>query len=273
MTIIAISQEMGSCGYAIAATVAKALNYDYVDRQMIVDAAEADVLEAAIAEVADRRLSAWQRFNEEKIRYRALLDAAFFGFAEKDNVVTAGRRLAALVQGVSHAVRVRVIAPFEVRVERIMKHDHLDHGKAVHKIWEYDRDITARISSLFGPEWLLPESYDLMINTVRDEPALYADMVTAFASYPRFVATPASTQLVRNLSLAARVRAVLARNLHTRSGVRLEVTADNGHVTLKGSIRHVSVQDALLTAVKDVPGVLSVSCEAVGVSRFHLPAT
>jgi hypothetical protein len=85
----------------------------------MVNAAEASVLDAAIAEAGERRLSAWQRFNEEKIRYRTSLEAAFFGCVEKDNVVTAGRRIGALVPGVSHAVRVRIIVPFEVRVEWI----------------------------------------------------------------------------------------------------------------------------------------------------------
>ena len=269
MAIIAISREMGSCGSTIAAAVAKALHYDYVDRQMIVNAAEASVVEAAIAEVAERRLSAWQRFNEEKIRYRAFLDAAFFSFAERDNVVAAGRRIADPVRGVSHALCVRIIAPFEVRVERIMKKHNLDRAKAVYKVREYDRDITDRISSLFGPEWLLPEAYDLVINTVRDDLALYADMVTAVVSHSRFVATPASTQLVRNLSLAARVRAVLARRPEAQGELRLEVTADNGNVSLKGSIRNVAIQDALVTAVKGVPGVLGVSCEVVAISRFR----
>ena len=36
MAIIAISRQMGSGGYGIAAAAAKALGYSYADRQMIV---------------------------------------------------------------------------------------------------------------------------------------------------------------------------------------------------------------------------------------------
>jgi cytidylate kinase len=270
MAIVAISRQMGSGGYTIAAAVATALGYKYVDRQMITNAAKAyDVPETAIAEVAERSLSVWQRFDEEKIRYRTFLDAAYFSIAEQDNVVTAGRGIAALVRGVRHALRVRIIAPLEIRVERIMKKDNLDHAKAVHKIREYDRDVTARISYLFGPEWLLPENYDLVINTIRDDPALYADMVTGVASHPQFVATPESTQLVRNLSLAAQVRAAIAANRHTQSGVDLEVTVDKGRVSLKGSVRHLSIREAVLAVVKEVPGVQNVSGEEVTVSYYH----
>ena len=270
MAIVAISRQMGSGGYTIAAAVAKALGYEYADRQMIVNAAKAyDVPETAIAEVAERRLSAWQSFDEEKIRYRIFLDAAYFSIAEKDNVVTAGRGIAGLVRGVRHAVRVRIIAPLEVRVERIMKKDNLDRAKAVHKIREYDREVAARISYLFGSDWLLPENYDLVINTMRDDPALYAAMVAAVASHPQFVATPASTQMVRDLSLAAQIRAAIAANRHTQGAVHLEVTADGGQVHLKGSVRHLSIRDAVLAVVKEVPGVQSVSGEEVTVSYYH----
>jgi len=39
MAIIAISRQMGSGGYTIAAAVAKAMNYEYVDREIIMRAA------------------------------------------------------------------------------------------------------------------------------------------------------------------------------------------------------------------------------------------
>jgi len=273
MAIIAISRQMGSGGYTIAAALAKKLAYAYADRQMIVDAAKAyDVSESSISEVAERRLSGWQRFDEEKIRYRIFLDAAYYGIAEKDNVVTAGRGIDALVHDVSHALRVRIIAPFDIRVARIMKKENLDHTKAAHRIREYDRNVTSRIGYLFGPEWLLPENYDLVLNTVRDDPALYVDIIAAMAAHPRFVATSESTQLVRDLSLAAHVRAALARDPHTRSGVHIEATANKGHVSLAGSVRHMALRDAVLIVTKDVPGVLSVSAEAVAVSPHYTAA-
>jgi cytidylate kinase len=273
MAIIAISRQMGSGGYTIAAAVARHLKYDYVDRQMIIDAAKAfDIPEAKIADVAERRLSVWQRFDEEKIRYRIFLDAAFFAIAERDNVVTAGRGIASLVRGVSHALRVRIIAPFELRVERIMKKEGLDHAKAAHRIREYDRDVASRISYLFGPEWMLPENYDVVINTVRDDPALYANMVASMAVNPGFAPTPDSTQFVRNLSLAAQVRAAIAKDPHTQAALNVEVTADKGRVSLTGSVRHVSIRDAATSVAREVPGVVSVSSEQVEIAFYHAAA-
>lgn len=92
MTIVAVSREMGSGGYEIAAAVAKALDFEYVDRQILLRAAQAHgVPEEKIADVAERRLSLWERFDEEKRRYLIFLESAYYSFAEKGNVVTAGR--------------------------------------------------------------------------------------------------------------------------------------------------------------------------------------
>ncbi len=269
MAIIAISRQMGSEGYTIAAAAAKALNYDYVDRQTIVTAAKAyDVRAEDLARIADQHLLGWQAFNEEKLRYRTFLDAAYYRFAEKDNVVTAGRGIVTLVHGISHALRIRIIAPFEARVARTMKKENLDHAKATHMVHQYDQDVTARISYLFGPAWMIPENYDLVINTVHDDPALYADIVVSVASHPRFRATPESTQMMRDRSLAAQVRAAIAQNAETRTA-HLDATADKGHVSLKGPVWNAAVRDGALRVAREVPGVLSVSGEDVVVSHFR----
>lgn len=268
MAIIAISRQMGSGGYTIAAAVAKALQYEYADRQMIMNAARAyDVPEAAIVQVAERRLSGWQRFDEEKLRYRTFLEAAYFALAEKDNLVTAGRGIGALVRDVSHAVRIRIIAPFEVRVQRTMRKDGLDHAHAASKVRSYDREIAARIAYLFGPEWDIPENYDLVLNTVRDDPRLYIDIVVAVAQHPRFQPTPESLQRVRDLSLAAQVRAALAKDPETRR-LSLEVTADKGHVSVRGEVRELTVRDHAVRVTSAVPGVVSVSVEDVTIAPY-----
>jgi len=269
MAIIAISRQMGSQGYTIAAAAAKALNYDYVDRQMIVNAAKAyDMRPANWAQVAYQHLSGWQAFNEETLRYRTFLDTAYYKVAEKDNVVTVGRGIATLVHGVGHAVRIRIIAPLEARVARTMQKENLDHAEATHRVHQYDRDVTARIGYLFGPAWMFPENYDLVINTVHDDPALYADIVVSFASHPRFRATPESTQVIKDRSLAAQVRCAIAQNADTRTA-HLDATADKGHVRLKGPVWDAAVRDGALRVAKEVPGVLSVSGEDVMVSHFR----
>jgi hypothetical protein len=92
MTIVAISREMGSGGYEIGAAVAKALHFEYVDRQILLQAAHAHgVPEAKLVDVVERRLSLWERFDTERRRYLTFLEAAYYAFAERGNLVTASR--------------------------------------------------------------------------------------------------------------------------------------------------------------------------------------
>jgi cytidylate kinase len=269
MTIVAISREMGSGGYEVASAAAKILGYDYVDREILLHAARVhDVSEEKITDVADRHLSLWERFDEEKRRYLTFIEAAYYSFAEKGNVVTAGRGGPFFLRNVTHAVRVRIMAPFEVRVRRVMEREKLDHKAAVGKVRNYDRELAGRIDYLFGLDWTLPENYDLVINTEADAWQFYIDLLVATARHARFQPTPESLQRVRDLSLGARVRAAIAKDPLTKN-INVEVVAHGGQVALKGVVFSPAMMDAAAGVARHVPGVTQVSCEAVEIPRVY----
>jgi len=269
MTIVAISREIGSNGDAVAAAVAKALNFQYVEREIILQAAHAHgVPEEKIADVDERRLSLWERFDEEKRRYLIFIESAYFAFAEKGNVVTSGRGGPFFLRDVTHALKVRIIAPFDVRVRRVMERDRLDQKAAAARVRSYDREMSARIDYLFGLDWKLPEHYDLVINTHHDAWEFYADILAAAARHPQYQPTPESLQRVRDLSLSAQVRAAIAKDPVTKN-INVEVTAQAGRVALKGVVFSPAMMDAAAEVAKQVPNVTSVSCEAVEIPRVY----
>jgi cytidylate kinase len=269
MTIVAISREMGSGGYEIGAAVAKALNFEYVDRQILLEAAHAHgVPEAKLVDVVERRLSLWERFDEEKRRYLTFLEAAYYAFAEKGNLVTASRSGPFFVRDVSHAVKVRIMAPFEVRVRRVMEQEKVDQRAAAAKVRTYDRELSGRIDYLFGLDWTRPENYDLVINTRDDAWAFYTDLLVAAARHPQYQPTPESRQKIRDLSLAAQVRAAIAKDPVTQN-INVEVTAQAGRVALKGVVFSPAMLEAAAAVAQRVPGVANVSCEAVEIPRVY----
>jgi cytidylate kinase len=269
MTIVAISRELGSGGNAIAAAVAKALDFEYVEREILLRAARVhEVPEEKIAEVDERRLSLWERFDEEKRRYLIFIEAAYYSFAEKGNVVTAGRGGPFFLRDVSHALKVRIMAPFEVRVRRVMEQEKLDHKAAAARVRNYDRELSGRIDYLFGLDWTLPENYDLVINTGNDAWEFYTDLLVSAARHPQYQPTPESQQRVRDLSLAAQVRAAIAKDLVTKN-INVEIAAQAGRVALKGVVFSPAMMDAAAEVAKRVPGVSSVSCEAVEIPRVY----
>lgn len=269
MIIVAVSREMGSGGYEIASAVAKALNFEYVDREILLRAARVhEVPEEKIADVDERRLSLWERFDEEKRRYLIFIEAAYYSFAEKGQVVTAGRGGPFFLRDVSHALKVRIMAPVEVRVKRVMIQDKLDHKTAMARVKNYDRELSGRIDYLFGLDWTLPEHYDLVINTASDAWKFYVDVLVHAAQHPQLQPTPESTQRIRDLSLAAQVRAAIAKDPVTKN-INVEVTAQAGRVALKGVVFSPAMMDAAADVARRVPGAVSVSCEAVEIPRVY----
>ncbi len=267
MTIVAISREMGSGGYEIGAAVAKALNFEYVDRQILLQAAHAHgVPEATLVDVVERRLSLWERFDEERRRYLIFLEAAYYAFAEKGNLVTASRSGPFFVRDVRYALKVRIMAPVEVRLRRVMAQEQVDQKAAAAKVRHYDREMSGRIDYLFGLDWTRPENYDLVINTGNDAWAFYTDLLVSAARHPQYQPTPDSLQRIRDLSLTAQVRAALATDLGTQHS-NVEVTAQAGHVVLTGVVSSPAMMDAAAEVARRVPGVTTVSCEAVEIPR------
>lgn len=270
MTIVSISRELGSGGNAIAAAVAKALNFEFVDRAILLEAAQAHgVSEEKIAAADEQHLSVWQRFNEERRRYLIFIEAAYLTFAERGNVVTSGRGGPFFLQEISHAVKVKIMAPFEVRVRRVMEQDRVDHKTATARVHTYHRDLCGRIDFLFGRDWTQPENYDFVLNTRDDAWQFYTDLLVAAARHQRYQPTPASRQKLHDLTLAAQVRAAIASEPVTKN-LNVEVTAQADRVTLTGVVFSSALLDAAAEVARRVPGVTTVTCEVVQIPPGYM---
>ncbi len=269
MTIVAISREMGSGGYEIGEAVANALNYAYVNRQIILEAAHAHgVPETKLTEAVEHPLTLWKRFDEERRRYLIFLEAAYYRFAERGDLVTASRSGPFFVRDVSHALKVRITAPLPVRVRRVMTQERLDEKMAAAKVRAYDREMSGRIEYLFGVDWTRPENYDLVINTGTDAWDFYRDLLAAAARHPRYQPTAESRQRIRDLSLAAQVRAALATDPRTKH-IHLEVTTHARQVVLNGTVFSQALLLAAVEVTRGMPGVMDVVCQAEAVSPVY----
>ncbi len=269
MSIVTISREMGSGGYEIAAATAKALGFAYASREILLEAARAyEVPEEKIIDVADRRLSLWERFDEEKRRYLTFIEAAYYNFVQRGNVVTAGRGGPFFLRGVSHVLKVRIMAPVDVRVRRVMQREKLDQRAAAQRVRDYDREMAGRLDYLFGVDWTHPQHYDLVLNTEADTWQFYVDLLVAAVHHPQFQPTPESIQQIQNLSLAAQVRAAIAKDPVTKN-INVEVVAQSGQVALKGVVFSPAMMDAAADVARKVSGVIGVSCEAVEIPRVY----
>lgn len=260
MAIITISHEMGSGGVEIGAAVAERLGYRYVDTELIAEAAHRYGLqEEKFSSLDETKPSFFERFDAETRRYQTVSQAILYEFAMEDRVVIPGRGGQYLLREVPHALRVRVMAPFEKRVKRVMKKmpsqmgEALDIRSATELVRRGDAEKAGRVRYLYEVNWADPSFYDLVINTEKLTTQAAVELISNLAARPEFHTTAAGRQLVANRTLAFRVQAALAAHPEIRK-YRVTVDAQDGVVTLEGT----SALDDAEEVARSVDGVRDV---------------
>jgi cytidylate kinase len=100
-----------------------------------------------------------------------VLRAVVYSAALADDVVFLGRGVGMLLGDLSHALRVLVVAPEEVRVTRVMRQGvsarpgPKSREEAEEIVRRADRDRAGYLRYLFNVDWLSPHIHDLVVNT------------------------------------------------------------------------------------------------------------
>ncbi|MBI2467536.1 MAG: cytidylate kinase family protein [Candidatus Rokubacteria bacterium] len=240
MAIVTISHEMGAGGSEIGPMLAERLRYRYVDQDMISQAAQKyGVDEAKLTPLDETKPSLFEWFEADTRQFITILQSALLDVAEGDNVVIMGRGGQVLLRGVPHVLRVRVMAPFDMRVKRIIKDfgkrgETVDARTTAKMVRENDHQKFGRMRYLYDVDWADPALYDILINTEKLSVEAGVDLVVGLLRRSELAATEASLQAVRDRALASRVRAALAAHPDTRK-YRINVEADRGVIQLEGT--------------------------------------
>lgn len=162
------------------------------------------------------------------------------------------------MKDISHALRVRVCAPLELRVQRIMKRRSLDREDALRLIKTADEGAKARIRQFFDVEWGDPLLYDLIINTERMPLETAVAQIISLLQSPEFQPTETSLQKLKDFTLAARVKAVLKTREET-TRLNINIVSDRGHITLEGIVFTDQGKDWAERVARGVEGVKEVN--------------
>ncbi|WP_291315517.1 cytidylate kinase-like family protein [Desulfuromonas sp.] len=168
MAIITISREMGSAGIPIAHKAAEQLGYTLVDGDAIKKMAPAYGLSPEALEKADEKPPLFVDELDEKIEVDLhQIELIVLEYALKGNVIIYGRGGQDLLRTIQSVFRVRIIAPFEERVERWAEREWLDPDYARILVRRSDQQRGGFIKYYFDRDWEDPLGYDLVINTLR----------------------------------------------------------------------------------------------------------
>jgi len=258
MSILAISETVGSGGTEIGRALATALGWEFADREIITKAAESfreDVSE--LRHATEEKPTLWDRFRQSQHRYATYVEATVLEMAARDNVVLVGRASTAILRDVRHALRARVIAPEDMRAGRIEAQQGLTAAAAREYVRSADHDLAARVRFLYHLDWDTPSLYDVVLNTERVTVARAVAVLREMLADERLVASDASRQQLRDRSLAALARAALLADPTTRPH-DIRVTVAGGSVELTGRVDTPTARQAAHAIVARIPGVSDV---------------
>ena len=165
MAIVTVSREYGSAGSEIARKAADALGYDFVDKEVVgrllasyglIDFSKAYETESGI----------WSRFDDRQRTMIDMLDRVAKAVARRGRAVILGRGFYLSLAGFPCLLNVRVRAPFEWRVSRVLKEGKIsDRRQAEASTREGDKVRSSFVSSVYGARWDSMEGFDLVIDS------------------------------------------------------------------------------------------------------------
>lgn len=269
MAVITISRGSFSGGKMLAECLAEKLGYRCIDRDVIVEKAAAyGVSQEAVKDAIAKPPTFWDRFRHTRYTYLTLIQAALAEEVQRGGAVYHGNAGHLLLRGVSHVVRVRIIAPMSFRVAMLEDRLKINRSEAPGYIQKIDEDRRKWTQYLYGVEWSDASLYDIVVNLELLDIKAGCDIIAAVARQGCFAETPQSQAAMDDLVLASRVRANLVMSPVT-SGLEIDVVAHDGLVTVRGKVSVGDQLTDLQAIVRKVPGVRDVQVdlyrEATGV--------
>ena len=264
MPIITIYQGASGEGQELAETVAQALGYRCVGREVLVEASRRyGIPEAKLNEIVEKGPHWWERLLQDLRPYRIALQATLCELAHDGKVVYHGHLGHELLSGIGHVLKVLLTAPIEFRIEQVRARQSLTDVAARHYIEEIDKARSRRLMAMFGADWRDSNRYDLILNMGKMRREGAKRVIIEAAKLEEYQPTPASNQAFSDLALGSRVHATLIGSADVQ-GSALEVRAEDGHIHVKGRIDQ-GLEDEVVKLVKNVPGVTKVTTDIYSV--------
>ena len=195
--VVCVSRTLGSLGEEIAELVSKRLGFRYIDREIVVRAAEREDLEPGLIEDVERRRSFIERLLDSLDRTAVLESAAFNPtlrspaeyttalaqelndpahrrelvresireFGNRGNVVIVAHAASMALEGLEGLLRVLITASPETRARRVAESGGMEEREAQRAVRRSDGNRAEYFKNFYGLREEQSTQYDLVINT------------------------------------------------------------------------------------------------------------
>jgi cytidylate kinase len=252
MAIITVSRELAALGDETAQQLAGFLGYRFVDKKALEERIKSYGIEGQKLKKYDERKPTFlASLSQDRDDYLHYLKTAIFAEAEQGSCVFIGRGANVVFKDVPGVVSVFLVAPPEIRIERVKSYFHCDEKRARQIIERSDQDRFGFHRYFFDIDWKDPGNYHLSLNTGNFPPLVCAEIIKKLKEHlftPEAEAQNAAR--LKELILEQRVKhhIIYEREIPIHF---LEAAASGGAITLYGVANSQALIEAAVNAAKE----------------------
>jgi cytidylate kinase len=262
MAVLTISRESGSGGREIGRAVAEALGYEYVDKERILgDIRKLGNKWEEWAEGLDEHSpSVWEKYDWSFRAFGALVQSAVLKYAARDKAVIIGRGGNFLLDGIPFSLRIRMVAPIDVRIARLAAKASVDQGRARWLVEKTDRERSGFLHSLYGRRCDDPSAYDFILNTGFMPVEKAVTLIKELLEDRERFGTAEWRKVLEMRALAATIKAaILSDSRYFIPTLDVDYVGEN--LVLRGVIHNPKEHEGIEKAARALAGDVPLKCE------------
>ncbi len=256
MSVITISRQLGSLGTEIAKAVAEKLDYQCAEKELIWKMMLDYGMQICDVQSLDEKTPPrWDFLSIQRRTFLNFIQKVIYELARKSRVVIVGRGGQLILKDLPGTLHVRVFAPANVRVRRLVENTGVNETYAEQIIMQNDHDSSGYIRSFFNADWADPCLYHLLINTGALELNTAVELIIKAVHSPEIQAgAEKAPEEIANLVLVQRAGAKILEVLGVE--VRnVKIRAEKGVVFLSGTVTSTLNKENSEKAVIGLEGV------------------
>lgn len=266
MNIVTISRQLGSLGDVVASIVARKKGFKLISADQVHERAMAcdpEYSDACSMYETEKGPGLLGRIFFDSPAYNSLFQSLTYEFASEGNVVMMGRGSQFILKDVPGVFRARIVAPTEIRVERIRERQNVSRDEAARLVREHDRRRASLLQAVFEHDlrdWAL---FDTIINTARYSANGASEALISAYSYLEKAPEPEHLkEKLAAMALAKSIETLIKKRLSSLEAYRVEVSGEpEGQIVISGLIRDQKNKMRCEQIAQEFEGVSSIRNE------------
>lgn len=262
MAIITIARQIGSFGEEIAQNLAQELNYALLTKAEVSRRLYESgyPLEKMGSEPLpeDKQPSFFQHLGLDRKKLLYYMKKSIYEFALYDNAIILGMGGPVLFEQVPHTLRLMLLAPREIRIQRVHAENRCTIQDAEDRVDESDRARARFNKHFFNVDWESTMLYDMIINTHRlSSQQIVRLLRTEIRERDQEAQAQLTAAILEDRMLTQQVWITLLYE-EKIAPQHLDITVQNRVAILQGHTPRPDEKDRCTVATRAIPGIQGV---------------